>query len=158
MKPLSAIVLSIAIIALGAYATKAMVRVAPKPNEPGVLRYDIRRQLSSIAPSTISGYFAYGGNNSSISGRIDSRNIVKAIELYNALISSKTTAPELIKMGKSMRVPPTSSYIGLTYLDHGTEKSVDISTFPGMEDELFGPSCGQMIKEIWAQVSIPQNH
>jgi hypothetical protein len=123
-------------------------------------RYDIIRELRKTDGKVLTGFRVEGGNKFSNEGRIVSRNFFKAHELLVRLRESTTTYPELVSQGEKMDglIHITGHrFVAITYLDGIHEKSILIPTHSGEEELLFGPTCGALIKDLWSQVSDPQD-
>ncbi len=130
-----------------------MLYVPRGPHEPGIPRYDILRDLANLKGKVVTGYSVEGGLRISNQGRISGWNPIRTNEILTRLRDSRTTDPNLVSQGQSMRVPFTASCIGVTYLEGGTVRRIRISTWPGNEEALFGKSCGKLVQKLWSEVS-----
>jgi hypothetical protein len=127
---------------------------APTRIEPGIPRYDIRRELAKIDGKIVSGCFVEGGLKVSVKGFAANRNPFTTQKFVRLLKESRTTASDLVAAGENMRGGDIGRCVGVYYLDGTTEKSLRFSTIPGQEIELFGNRCGRLVRDLWSAVAV----
>ncbi len=132
------------------------VKTSPSRSEPGMPRYDIVKELRTLEGKLLTGYFVQGGLKVSNRGRVSSRDLIMTRQIVGHLRNSRTTIPEYISQGQKLNAVESlyrGQCIGITYMDRLQERSLVIPTIPGAEEQLFGLTCGQLIKELWRRVS-----